>query len=211
ASRLTGQLRLQDQGQGLRATGLIESQGGRYKAYGQTLDLESGEIRFNGSLDNPRLDLLAIKPDIEHRVGVSVTGSAQSPRVRLYAEPELPDNDKLAWLLLGRDPAEVEGRDTAILQRAALALLSGESGGPASDLMDKLGLTEFSISQGDDAATVLRLGAQLSRRWSVGYERSLNAATGSWQLVYRLGQRFRLRAQSGLDSAVDLLWLWRYD
>lgn len=211
ASRLTGQLRLQDQGQGLRATGLIETQGGRYKAYGQTLDLESGEIRFNGSLDNPRLDLLAIKPDIEHRVGVSVTGSAQSPRVRLYAEPELPDNDKLAWLLLGRDPAEVEGRDTAILQRAALALLSGEGGGPASDLMDKLGLTEFSISQGDDATTVLRLGAQLSRRWSVGYERSLNAATGSWQLVYRLGQRFRLRAQSGLDSAVDLLWLWRFD
>jgi len=212
ASRLTGQLRLQEQGgQGLRATGRIETQGGRYKAYGQTLDLESGEIRFTGSLDNPRLDLLAIKPDIEHRVGVQVTGNAQSPRVRLYAEPELSDNDKLAWLLLGRDPAEISGRDTAILQRAALALLSGEGSNPASELMDKLGLTEFSIAQGEDAATVLRLGAQLSKRWSVGYERSLNAATGSWQLVYRLGQRFRLRAQSGLDSAVDLLWLWRFD
>ena len=212
ASRLTGQLRLTEQGgQGLRATGRIETQGGRYKAYGQTLDLESGEIRFSGSLDNPRLDLLAIKPDIEHRVGVQVTGNAQSPRVRLYAEPELSDNDKLAWLLLGRDPAEISGRDTAILQRAALALLSGEGSNPASELMDKLGLTEFSIGQGEDAATVLRLGAQLSKRWSVGYERSLNAATGSWQLVYRLGQRFRLRAQSGLDSAVDLLWLWRFD
>lgn len=212
ASRLTGQLRLQEQGsQGLRATGRIETQGGRYKAYGQVLDLESGEIRFTGSLDNPRLDLLAIKPDIEHRVGVSVTGSAQAPRVRLYAEPELPDNDKLAWLLLGRDPAEVSGKDAALLQRAALALLSGEGSNPAAELLDKLGLTEFSVSQGEDASTVLRLGAQLSRRWSVGYERSLNATTGSWQLVYRLGQRFRLRAQSGLDSAVDLLWLWRFD
>ncbi len=212
ASRLTGQLRLQQQGdQALRATGQIETQGGRYKAYGQTLDIESGVVRFTGALDNPRLELLAIKPDIEHRVGVSVTGSAQSPRIRLYAEPDLSDNDKLAWLLLGRDPSEISGKDTAILQRAALALLSGESSSPASELMDRLGLTEFSLSQGEDAATVLRLGAQLSRRWSVGYERSLNAATGSWQLVYRLGQRFRLRAQSGLDSAVDLLWLWRFD
>lgn len=212
ASRLTGQLRLQEQGnQGLRATGRIETQGGRYKAYGQVLDLESGELRFTGSLDNPRLDLLAIKPDIEHRVGVSVTGNAQSPRVRLYAEPDLPDNDKLAWLLLGRDPTEVSGKDAALLQRAALALLSGEGSNPAAELLDKLGLTEFSVSQGEDASTVLRLGAQLSRRWSVGYERSLNATTGSWQLVYRLGQRFRLRAQSGLDSAVDLLWLWRFD
>ena len=48
-------------------------------------------------------------------------------------------------------------------------------------------------------------------RWTLGYERSLDAATGSWQLVYRLGQRFRLRAQSGEKSAVDLLWMWRFD
>ena len=196
----------------MSTTGRIETQGGRYKAYGQTLDLESGELRFTGSLENPRLDLLAIKPDIEHRVGVAVTGTAQSPRVRLFAEPELPDNDKLAWLLLGRDPAEISGRDTAILQRAALALLAGEADdNPASQLMDRLGLTEFSLSQGEDAGTVLRLGARLGRRWTVGYERSLNATSGSWQLIYRIGQRFRLRAQSGLDSAIDLLWLWRYD
>lgn len=78
-------------------------------------------------------------------------------------------------------------------------------------MLDRLGLTEFSINNSDDAGTTLRLGAQLSRRWSVGYERSLNAATGSWQLVYRLGQRFRLRAQSGTDSALDALWLWRFD
>ena len=43
------------------------------------------------------------------------------------------------------------------------------------------------------------------------HERSLNAATGSWQLIYRIGQRFRLRAQSGDDNAIDLLWLWRFD
>ncbi|WP_374657997.1 translocation/assembly module TamB domain-containing protein [Inhella sp.] len=212
ASRLTGQLQLKESGgQPWQLHGLIETQGGRYKAYGQNLDIESGELRFSGAPSNPRLNLLAIKPDIEHRVGVSVTGSLEQPRVRLFAEPELSDNDKLAWLLLGRDPQELAARDTALLQRAALALLAGEGESAVGRLMDSLGLTEFSVSQGEDAGTVLRLGARLSKRWSVGYERSLNATSGSWQLVYRLGQRFRLRAQSGVESAVDLLWLRRFD
>ncbi|RVT83072.1 hypothetical protein EOD73_16065 [Inhella crocodyli] len=212
ASRLTGQLQLQEQGgQAAQWTGRVEMGGGRYKAYGQTLDIESGELRFTGALDNPRLDILALRPDLEVRVGVRATGSAQTPRIRLYSEPDMADNDKLAWLLLGRAPDELGRNDTALLQRAALALLSGEGDNPTTQLMDKLGLTEFSVSNSDDAGTTLRLGAQLSKRWSVGYERSLSAATGSWQLVYRLGQRFRLRAQSGTDSALDALWLWRFD
>lgn len=212
ASRLTGQLRLSESGgKPWQLNGLIETQGGRYKAYGQTLEIESGELRFAGSPTNPRLNLLAIKPDIEHRVGVSVTGSLEQPRVRLFAEPELSDNDKLAWLLLGRDPSELAARDTALLQRAALAVLAGEGESAVGRLMDSLGLTEFSVSQGEDAGTVLRLGARLSKRWSVGYERSLNATSGSWQLVYRIGQRLRLRAQSGVESAVDALWVWRFD
>ena len=212
ATRLTGQLQLLEQGgQPARWTGVVEMGGGRYKAYGQTLDIESGELRFTGALDNPRLDILALRPDLEVRVGVRATGSAQTPRIRLYSEPDMADNDKLAWLLLGRAPDELGRNDTALLQRAALALLSGEGDNPATQLMDKLGLTEFSVSNSEDAGATLRLGAQLSKRWSVGYERSLNAATGSWQLVYRLGQRFRLRAQSGTDSALDALWLWRFD
>ena len=212
ASRLTGELLLRErEGQAAHWTGQIETQGGRYQAYGQTLEIETGSLRFKGPLNDPRLDLLAIKPDIEHRVGVSVTGTALQPRVRLVAEPELPDNDKLAWLLLGREPGTEGGRDAALLQQAALALLAGEEGSGTGQVMQSLGLSEFSVGQGEDAATVLRVGAQLSKHWSLGYERSLSAAAGQWQLTYRLGQRFRLRAQSGLESALDLLWLWKFD
>ncbi|MBB5203648.1 translocation and assembly module TamB [Inhella inkyongensis] len=212
ASRLTGELLLRERaGQAAQWTGQIDTQGGRYQAYGQTLEIETGSLRFKGPLNDPRVDLLAIKPGIEHRVGVSVTGTALQPRVRLVAEPELPDNDKLAWLLLGREPGTEGGRDAALLQQAALALLAGEEGSGTGQVLQRLGLSEFSVGQDEDAATVLRVGAQLSKHWSLGYERSLSAAAGQWQLTYRLGQRFRLRAQSGLESAVDLLWLWKFD
>jgi translocation and assembly module TamB len=55
------------------------------------------------------------------------------------------------------------------------------------------------------------LGKQLSRRWYVGYERGVNATTGTWQLIYRLAQRVTVRAQSGSDSALDAIWTWRWN
>ena len=66
------------------------------------------------------------------------------------------------------------------------------------------------LEVGDVRETVVSLGKQLSRRWYVGYERSLNATTGSWQLIYRIAQRFTLRAQTGAESSVDLIWTWRW-
>jgi translocation and assembly module TamB len=59
--------------------------------------------------------------------------------------------------------------------------------------------------------TVVTLGKQISERVYLGYERGLNATAGNWQLIYRIAQRFTLRAQSGDDSAVDLIWLFRWN
>jgi translocation and assembly module TamB len=132
--------------------------------------------------------------------------------VRLFSEPELSDIDKLSWLLMGRASDGLGRSDTALLQRAALALLAGEGGGPTDQLTKALGLDELSLRQGDGEVreTVIALGKQISRRWYVGYERSLNATAGNWQLIYRIAQRFTLRAQSGLDNSVDLIWTWRW-
>ncbi|MBL8324349.1 MAG: translocation/assembly module TamB domain-containing protein, partial [Rubrivivax sp.] len=62
---------------------------------------------------------------------------------------------------------------------------------------------------GEVRETVVSLGKQLSRRWYLGYERGVNATTGTWQLIYRAAQRFTLRAQSGLENSLDLIWTWR--
>ena len=51
-----------------------------------------------------------------------MTGTALAPRIRLYADPDMPDADKLAWLVLGRSPA-AGGAESAVLQQAALVLL----------------------------------------------------------------------------------------
>ena len=99
------------------------------------------------------------------------------------------------------------------MQRAAMALISGDGESASDKLIHNIGLDELSVRQaetGDTRETVVTLGKQLSRRWFVGYERSLNAAAGNWQLIYRAAQRFTLRALSGNENALDLIWTWKW-
>jgi translocation and assembly module TamB len=208
---LRGQLRLSTPGGRLAVTGTVRTYDGTYAAYGQALEIERGIVAFSGAADNPRLDVLALRPKIDQRVGVAITGNLLTPRVRLFSEPEMGDSEKLSWLVLGRAPDGLGRNDTALLQRAAVALLAGEGEAPTDALMKSLGIDEISLRQGegDVRETVITIGKQLSRRWYLGYERGVNATTGTWQLIYRIAQRFTLRAQSGEDSAIDVIWTWR--
>ncbi len=210
---LEGELRLTSPAGKLAVNGTVRAAGGTYAAYGQKLEIDRGNLVFNGPADNPRLDVEATRPNLDVRVGVAVTGTAVNPRVRLFSEPEMADIDKLSWLVLGRASEGLGRADTALLQRAALALLAGDSQGPTDQLIQAIGLDEVSVRQNDGEVreTVVSLGKQLSRRWYVGYERSLNATAGTWQLIYRIAQRFTLRAQSGEDSALDVIWTWRWN
>ena len=209
---LRGQLRLASPGNRMAMTGTVRTEGGSYAAYGQKMEISRGEFSFTGAVNNPRLDVLAVRPNLDVVVGVSVTGTAQNPRIRLVSEPEMPEMDKLSWLILGRSPDGLGRTDTALLQRAAIALLAGEGGSPTDDLIKRLGLTDFSVRQSDGEVreTIVSLGRQLSQRWYVGYERSVNTTAGTWQLIYRAAQRFTLRAQSGSENSVDVIWSWRW-
>lgn len=208
---LGGSVRLTNPNGRLAVNGTIESIGGTYAAYGQKLEIEKGVLAFNGPADNPRLDIWALRPNLDIRVGLQVSGPLQGLRVRLFSDPEMSETDKLSWLVLGRASDGLGRNDTALLQRAAVALLAGEGQAPTDEFMRRLGIDELSLkqSEGEVRETVVSLGKQLSRRWYLGYERGVNATTGTWQLVYRAAQRFTLRAQSGLENSLDLIWTLR--
>lgn len=199
--------------------GIIRVENGTYAAYGQKLVVERGTLAFTGPIENPRLDILAMRAqsavasNSDVKVGVAITGTAQDPRIRLYSEPAMSETEKLSWLVLGRAPTGLGGADIGLLQTAAVALLSGEGSSPSDNLIGMLGLDEFSVRQTDGAVreTVVNVGKQVSRYWYVGYERNLNATGGNWQLIYTLARRFTLRLQAGVDNAADLIWSWRWD
>ena len=216
-TRLAGTLQLRAQGgEPPRLIGEVRTVLGSYKAYGQLLDIEQGVMRFTGAYDNPVLDILALRPNLTQRVGVQITGTAFAPRVRLFAEPELPEAEKLAWLVLGRSGAN-GGAEAAVLQQAALALLGRNGQGLSGGLAGALGLDELSLaaassrSDGSTSAATVTLGKRISRDFYVAYERSLAGTLGTISIFYDLSRRFTLRASTGEQSAIDLIFTIRYD
>ena len=195
-------------------TGEVHTVQGRYRAWGQALDVETGLLRFSGPYDNPSLDILALRPNISVRAGVQVTGTAHAPRVRLYADPDLPDAEKLSWVVLGRSTS-AGGAEAALLQQAALALLGRGSGGGTDGIAKRLGLDEIGFKgpqAGDDASeAALTLGKRLSEDLYVTYERSLSGVLGTLYIFYDLSKHLTLRGQTGIQSAVDLIYTVRYD
>ncbi|WP_233589825.1 translocation/assembly module TamB domain-containing protein [Acidovorax sp. FJL06] len=220
-TRLTGEVDIRSSavpGAPPRVTGEVRTEEGRYRAWGQMLDVETGLIRFNGPYNNPSLDILALRPNISVRAGVQVTGSAQAPRVRLVSDPELPDAEKLSWVVLGRSAA-AGGAEAAVLQQAALALLGrgggGGGSGTAAHVANRLGLDEIGFKgpgAGEDATgAALTFGKRLSKDLYVTYERSLSGTLGTLYIFYDLSRRLTLRGQTGEKSAVDLIYTVKYD
>lgn len=217
-TRLTGEVDIRSSavpGAPPRVTGEVRTDEGRYRAWGQMLDVETGLIRFNGPYNNPSLDILALRPNISVRAGVQVTGSAQAPRVKLYSDPELPDAEKLSWVVLGRN-ASAGGAEAAVMQQAALALLGRRGGGNTSaNIASRIGLDEIgfrSATTGEDAsAAALTFGKRLSKDLYVTYERSLSGTLGTLYIFYDLTRSLTLRGQTGEKSAVDIIYTVKYD
>ncbi len=215
-TRLAGTLTLRAKDTALPSlSGIVRTVGGTYRAYGQRLEIERGVLQFSGPLDNPALTILAIRPKLTQRVGVQITGTALSPIIRLYAEPNLPDAEKLAWLVLGRS-ASGGGAEAALMQQAALALLGGNGQSLSGSLAQALGLDELSFSGNNTSETgasaaSITLGKRLSSDFYVAYESSLVGAMGVFSIFYDLSKNLTLRARTGEQSAIDLIYTLRYD
>jgi translocation and assembly module TamB len=198
-----------------RITGEVKTVKGQYRAYGQQLDVETGVARFNGPFDNPALDILAIRPNLSQRAGVQITGTAQSPRVKLYSEPALSDAETLSWVILGRASA-TSGGESALLQQAALSLLGKiGGGGNGGGLASRFGLDELGFkgpgSGGDLRESAVTLGKRLSKDFYITYERSIGGTFGTLFIFYDLTTRLTLRGQAGQTSGLDLIYTVKYD
>ncbi len=229
-TRLTGELRLRlREGEPLTAVGTIATVGGSYRGFGQNLTIERGLINFQGALDNPGLNIVALRKGLAVEAGIAVAGSARRPQIRLVSEPDVPDPDKLSWIVLGRAPTAGAGADMGLLLPAAQALLGGSGGGMTDQLSRSLGFDEFGIGQGELGAVsrrptsrvvgggsttedatvsgqVLTLGKRLSSDLFLSFEQSLGGAESLVRLTYQLSRRVSVVVRGGTDNSADVYY-----
>ncbi len=207
--RFGGEVLLQDQpGQSTTATGTLTIPEGRYRAYGQRLDVDYGKIIYTGSpVDNPGLDIRAVRKINEVTAGLTIRGNLKKPRIELFSSPAMGQSDILAYLILGGPIENASGEEGATMARAALAL--GLTGGDqlARRIGDRFGFDEMRVetsNNGDQASLVI--GRYLSPKLYVSYGVGLVEALNSVRLRYQISSKWQLKVESGESHGADFLY-----
>jgi translocation and assembly module TamB len=210
-ARLAGQLNVRSEpGEALSVTGIITAQNALFDAFGQRLQVDRGMVNFQGPLDDPGLNILALRKGLSVEAGVEVTGTVRAPTVRLVSTPNVPDAEKLSWIVLGRAP-DSSGVDTTMLIAAAGNILGGQSVG---QLGRALGVDELSLQQpgvtDPQQSQKVTVGKRLSSRAYLSYEHGLTDVGGVTKFTYTLTPRFTIVTRTGSEDALDLFYSFRF-
>lgn len=209
-ARLTGKLRVVRTRQDIIAEGVLNVVDGVYKAYGQNLAIERGRLIFNGPLNNPGLDVKAVREvdDGDIKVGISLAGTVQQPESTLFSTPTQTQSDTLSYLLTGRAMSTLSGDQSSLLMEAITGL--GIAGGEnlAQKLGGSLGLDDVGLKtkNGDFQQSELALGKRLGARLYVRYIVSLFDSLQRVAITYQINKRLQVEAQAGIQQGVDLIY-----
>lgn len=184
-------------GDNLVTRGELTLKNGRYRAYGQRLDLRRARLLFAGPVDQPYLDVEAVRKVGDVTAGVRLNGRADAPRSEVFSTPAMSQEQALSYLVLGR-PMNSDGDGNALGQ-AALALGLSGSAPLTSDIAERLGIKDFQLD--DDGAS-----GRLSDRLSIRYGLGVLEPSSVVALRYELSKRLYLEAASGLASSLDLFY-----
>ncbi|MGN6087298.1 translocation/assembly module TamB domain-containing protein [Trinickia sp.] len=198
--------------QPLRAIGNVRvTEGSTYTSFGRKLAIENGYFTFNGPVANPGVNILAMRRNQEVEAGVQVTGTVRTPVVKLVSEPNVPDNEKLSWLLFGHGTDQGNNLSQQSSMTTALALLGSATG---KRVAQTFGLDEFSVGRSDVGLTdsqVVMLSKAINDRLVLGYEQGLQSASNAFKATVNLSRFWSVLLYTGTFQGVDINFTRRFD
>lgn len=190
------------------AYGELEVVEGSFATYGRTLIIEQGRLLFVGSMDNPAIDIRAVRQVENMRVGVQMNGTIRNINSSLFSTPSLSDGDILSVMITGRPIAEIGTQQDGNALIGAITTLGINQGqGITNQIQNQLGLDTFSInSTGDVNDSSLMLGKYITPRIFIRYAVGLFETENSLAIDYTVTDRIKLEATSGQSQSIDLTY-----
>ncbi|WP_053213581.1 translocation/assembly module TamB domain-containing protein [Pseudomonas sp. Q12-87] len=193
-------------GDNLDTRGELWLNDGRYRAYGQRLTVRRARLLFAGPIDQPYLDIEAIRQTDDVIAGIRLSGSAEQPTTQIFSEPAMSQEQALSYLVLGR-PLSTTGEDNNMLAQAALGLGLMGSSGVTTSLANNLGIEDFQLdTQGSGEATSVVASGNLSEKLSLRYGVGVFEPANTIALRYKLSKKVYLEAASGVASSLDIFY-----
>ncbi|WP_197095023.1 translocation/assembly module TamB domain-containing protein [Candidatus Erwinia haradaeae] len=212
--KLHGNLKITQDKKGLGLYGQIKILAGRFHAYAQDLAIRKGELQFSGLLDQPYLNIEAIRnPESttdDVVAGVKITGLANDPKFEVFSDPEQTQESALSYLLRGQKLTSASNDSYALTSTLiSLGLARSES------IISKIGkivrvknLSMATIGAGDKQQVQVSayILPSLQIKYGFGIFDTLETLTFRYQLMPKL----YLEAIYGLDQAIDILYQFEF-
>uniref|UniRef100_UPI0020A171CB translocation/assembly module TamB domain-containing protein n=1 Tax=Pseudomonas migulae TaxID=78543 RepID=UPI0020A171CB len=179
---------------------------GRYRAYGQRLTVRRARLLFAGPIDQPYLDIEAIRQTDDVIAGIRLSGSAEQPTTQIFSEPAMSQEQALSYLVLGR-PLSTTGEDNNMLAQAALGLGLMGSAGVTGKLASDLGIQDFQLdTEGSGNTTSVVASGNISEKLSLRYGVGVFEPANTIALRYKLSKKVYLEAAGGVASSLDIFY-----
>lgn len=179
---------------------------GRYRAYGQRLTVRRARLLFAGPIDQPYLDIEAVRQTDDVIAGIRLSGSAEQPTTQIFSEPAMSQEQALSYLVLGR-PLSTNGEDNNMLAQAALGLGLMGSSDLTGSLAKNLGIQDFQLdTEGSGTATSVVASGDITEKLSLRYGVGVFEPANTIALRYKLSKKVYLEAASGIASSLDIFY-----
>lgn len=216
-AQLEGDLNiLKKPGQELGLTGQINVTKGYFARFGRRFVLQKGGLIFKGQVPpQPAIDLTAVYRISNIDIFLYLTGSADKPHLTFTSEPNLTQEEVLAYLLYGRSAEGLtHGQAAELGESAAIAL-----GGPAASLMsgildESLVPDTLNVANDPEWGMSVEAGKQIFPDLYLSYEHFTEQdKPNEFHLEYQLNKNLSLRSSLGDErtQGVDLFMRFDFD
>jgi translocation and assembly module TamB len=200
---LTGRVHI---GNNLDTRGDLSLTEGHFRAYGQRLTIRRAHLMFTGAIEQPTLDVEAIRRTGAVTAGVRLSGSAKQPQAVVFSEPVMSQEQALSYLVLGR-PLDQNSSSNAMLAQAALGMGMAGSAPLLNNMAQRMGVSDFQIgTAGTGVTSRVEASGSLSERFSLRYGAGIFEPTNVLVLRYELTRTLYIEAAGGFASALDVFY-----
>ncbi len=199
-AELAGTIKLRGTTTNPKPEGSFSLRRGQLSLVGKTLTFTKGVVSFEGSsLADPSLNFVASTSSDNITATLTLSGTANKPKILLSSIPELPQDEILARLLFSRSASNLSTMEMVQIG-SAIASLSGVTSGvgdPLESVRKKLSLDRLSVGGADNA---LEAGRYVMPGVYVGAKQGLSSTSPQAAVQIDLTKSIKLEATIGTGA-----------
>jgi len=187
-----------------------------YQAMGQNLIINKGQLIFTSVLQNPMVNIEAVRDPNDTQDGVTaglyISGNATAPQLEIFSAPAMPQQQALSYLLRGKGLDAASGGGNSIAISMLLNSGIGQSSKFVGRIGDTFGIDQLSLNtSGSGDSTKLQVSGYLGPKLQLRYGVGLFDGVPEVGLRYQLSHSFFIEFVNDTGQALDVLYKFSFD